>query len=356
MISIRNHLSATVNDVDEFLKCIVQQMWEDLNPHNRAGNPMKRSLLSKAQNLIAEVTSVEYVKKVGEQASVRHLSYVRYLANSVNLKHIITAKPEALDDIIATAKLYLHDDDLYLEVDGKIESQPFGKILLSKLFNYERYRGSTHCHERYKALNFDQATCPYCNENSARIIRVERPGDEESIIMLYDIDHFYPKHMFPYLALSFYNHIPSCKTCNQTFKGSAPFTVGTHIHPYQKCFDSIYSFEFNHSILANQPIEKVKLNNTTDFPDKLAAILQLESRYQASTRLSRSPKLIEILSKRTHLLLDPALSPQELETLIEALEYFGVVSKKNHILSNLHSKFHRDIVKMFDVHNTLNLD
>lgn len=356
MISIRNHLSATVSDVDEFLDKIVQKMWEDLNPHNRAGYPMKRALLFKAQNLITEVTSVEHVRNVGRQASARHLSYAQYLANPANLKHVITAMPGGLDDIVATAKSYLHDDDLYIESDGKIESQPFGKILLSKLFNYELYRGSTHCHERYKALNFDQATCPYCNENSARIIRVEKPDDKDSIIMLYDIDHFYPKYMFPYLALSFYNHIPSCKTCNQTFKGSAPFTVGTHIHPYQQCFDSIYSFEFNHSILANQPIEKVKLNNTTDFPDRLAAILQLESRYQASTRLSRSPKLIDILSKRTHLLLDPAISLQERETLIEALECFGVVSKKEHILSNLHSKFHRDIVKMFDVHNALDLD
>jgi len=353
MISISNHLATTHKDVAQFLNNVVEKMWVDLNPHDRFGYPMKRALIAKSQILCEIVSDQEYVAKVGKEASARHFEYANYLKNPENLKKIITAKPTELKDIIKTAHTHLEYSDLYLKVDDRIESQPFGKLLL-KLFNYERYRASRHCYERYEELRFTEATCPYCNESSARIIKINKLTKQD-IIMLYDIDHFYPKHMFPYLALSFYNHIPSCKTCNQTFKGSKPFDIETHIHPYHQCFDSIYKFEFNHSILSNKSISKVSLVNSSTFPDQLASTLQLESRYEGSTRLARTPKLIDILSKRGHLLRDGALTREEHEVLVEALECFGLVQRKEDILSNLHSKFHRDIVKMFDVRNTLKL-
>ncbi|KGN84008.1 hypothetical protein [Porphyromonas sp. COT-290 OH860] len=61
--------------------------------------------------------------------------------------------------------------------------------------------------------------CPYCNHNYI-FIRDPRGRSGRP-----DLDHFYPKgensqkdestsKTYPYLALSFYNLIPSCKTCN----------------------------------------------------------------------------------------------------------------------------------------------
>lgn len=41
--------------------------------------------------------------------------------------------------------------------------------------------------------------------------------------------------------------------------------------------------------------------------------------------------------------------------MLEMLQAFGVVQKKEDILSNLYGKLYRDIVKMFDVRNTINL-
>ncbi|WP_315335288.1 hypothetical protein [Pseudomonas grimontii] len=353
MISINNHLTTIHKNVPQFLNEVVEKMWVDLNPVDRFGQPMKRALTARVNALIAIIKGAEYIGKVGAEASVRHLKYAEYLEVPQNLKSIITAKPAELKDVIRRSGIYLEDGDVYLKVDEKVEMQPFGQLLL-KLFNYESYRASKHCHERYEALRFTEATCPYCNENSVRILKIKKLPKQD-VVMLYDIDHFYPKHMFPFLALSFYNHIPSCKTCNQTYKGSKPFDIDTHIHPYHLCFDSVYTFEFNHSILSNNPISKVTLENKTNFPDQLASVLQLESRYEGSTRLARTPRLIDILSKRSHLLRESALNASEHEMLIQALADFGLVQKKEDILSNLHSKFHRDIVKMFDVRNTLNL-
>jgi hypothetical protein len=57
--------------------------------------------------------------------------------------------------------------------------------------------------------SLDLSVCPYCNRNFIRSIQSSR---------ICELDHFYPKKKYPLLAMSFYNLIPSCKTCNQTFK------------------------------------------------------------------------------------------------------------------------------------------
>lgn len=353
MISISNHLSKAHKDVPLFLDGLVEEMWIDLNPNDRFGKPTKRALITRAQALSVIINEKKYIDKVGKDASERHLKCADYLSDTETLKKVVTAKPSEFKDVICLVNSNLDSDDLYLVSGDKCEIQPFGNLLL-KLFNYNTYRRSNHCYERYKKLGFTEATCPYCNEFSVRIIKVKKL-DRQELVMLCDIDHFYPKHMFPYLALSFYNHIPSCKTCNQTFKGGKSFDIDTHIHPYHQCFDSVYDFKFNYSILSNKNISKVRLANKTDFPDELASVLQLESRYEGSTNLARTPKLIDILSKREHLLREATLSPCEQEMLINALADFGLVKNKEDILSNMYSKLHRDIVKTFDIHDILGL-
>lgn len=55
--------------------------------------------------------------------------------------------------------------------------------------------------------NIDLKTCPYCNRNYTFTI------DEKGSVKP-EIDHFYPKSLYPFLACSFFNLIPSCPTCN----------------------------------------------------------------------------------------------------------------------------------------------
>ena len=49
-------------------------------------------------------------------------------------------------------------------------------------------------------------TCPYCNLNLV-INRSEKHTQAQ-------LDHFFPKTIYPYLSLSLYNLIPSCYSCN----------------------------------------------------------------------------------------------------------------------------------------------
>jgi len=50
-------------------------------------------------------------------------------------------------------------------------------------------------------------SCAYCNRSYIYTINKNKNLKPE-------IDHFYPKHLYPYLAMSYYNLIPSCPTCN----------------------------------------------------------------------------------------------------------------------------------------------
>lgn len=64
--------------------------------------------------------------------------------------------------------------------------------------------------------------CPYCNREFISYVSLK----EEKEIRP-DLDHFYPKHKYPELALCLYNLIPSCSVCNGVH--------GKHvIDPYEK--------------------------------------------------------------------------------------------------------------------------
>ena len=77
---------------------------------------------------------------------------------------------------------------------------------------------------KWLSKQLDVKTCPYCNrqytftiEKGTKTIRPE-------------FDHFHSKSEFPYLALSFYNLIPSCSICNHTklddLIDTSPYNVG----------------------------------------------------------------------------------------------------------------------------------
>ncbi|GHT53235.1 hypothetical protein AGMMS49982_15750 [Bacteroidia bacterium] len=65
------------------------------------------------------------------------------------------------------------------------------------------------------AEKLDIRTCPYCNRHYTFTIEKKKTKAADEKIIKPQFDHFYPKSKHPYLALSFYNLIPSCPTCNK---------------------------------------------------------------------------------------------------------------------------------------------
>lgn len=73
--------------------------------------------------------------------------------------------------------------------------------------------------------NLNIKTCPYCNRQFLYTFKGRAPERPE-------LDHFFPKSLFPLFCLSFYNLIPSCHSCNHV---KSEELIG--VNPYQRPFD-----------------------------------------------------------------------------------------------------------------------
>lgn len=81
----------------------------------------------------------------------------------------------------------------------------------------------------------DIKVCPYCNRNYISVYSQQNETGKTRM----KFDHYYDKSTYPYLALSFYNLIPSCNVCNSDLKGSINFYLNKHIHPYEDKIDNL---------------------------------------------------------------------------------------------------------------------
>jgi len=114
---------------------------------------------------------------------------------------------------------------------------------LKKLFDYkDKYQG-TKITPFFKN-NFDFRVCYYCN----RAYTTNFISDNEEKKSTFQLDHFYEKIHYPYLALSLYNFIPCCATCNSTVKNSAINSKDDDCYA-QKCIaPNREDFDFDNSV------------------------------------------------------------------------------------------------------------
>lgn len=159
------------------------------------------------------------------------------------------------------------------------------KSSLSKLkhvFNYDKFQSEI---TKFFTDNFDFRTCFYCNKDF--ITNFE--ADKE--VSTFQLDHFYDKGTYPYLALSFYNLIPSCPTCNsKKVKGSANTFENNCIAQNSQNFDFHKKVKFklllddsckNLHIKSKNDIDITLKEQFTDIYDKYIEIFKLNERYKA---------------------------------------------------------------------------
>ncbi|MBE0379352.1 HNH endonuclease [Pseudoalteromonas prydzensis] len=137
---------------------------------------------------------------------------------------------------------------------------------LEKIFNYEALRtefGQVIIESSYLKI------CPYCNKRDVEITYgkyvTARP----------DLDHFYPKSRYPFLATTLYNLVPSCGFCNQKFKKSKD-TYMKNMHPLLAGTRNYKVFSFV-PLLDEPPI--IFLNGCTKFKSNIT-LFELEAEYQ----------------------------------------------------------------------------
>ena len=144
-----------------------------------------------------------------------------------SLETILKAKPKKLDEI---AKWFGDLDDK--------EKEKFKYINTSGYSNFSKKEKEYNAYDLTKSLNI--SACPYCNRNYTFTVINEKE------LLRPDIDHFYSKSLYPILALSFYNLIPSCIECNRTLKRTKDFNINTHLHPYLDDFNSSARFSYKY--------------------------------------------------------------------------------------------------------------
>ena len=172
---------------------------------------------------------LESKNNTDETIAIQNNRIVKFFGPSYNFKKLLLATPEEMEELI---KFWANCEDVsfdYYKDVYKIFSS--GKQLKSK-----DMKGKIIDYNALKLVNdLKMVVCPYCNRN---FIYNTKGEEEEKGRRTSQIDHFYPKAKFPFLALSFYNLVPSCGWCNFV-KGNKWNTHSNNfvIHPYDDRFN-----------------------------------------------------------------------------------------------------------------------
>lgn len=119
------------------------------------------------------------------------------------LDKLVKSKPQDLPRIIVILKTRF--PSLFSGKKGrkgKITWSHFNRIIYNIFVD--------HAYKYLDKHNFideiNLGTCPYCNRSYSYTVKDGSIKPE--------LDHFFPKSKYPFLAVSYYNLIPSCPTCN----------------------------------------------------------------------------------------------------------------------------------------------
>jgi len=284
MLKIQNNPILVSNFIDEYLDIVLKRLNRVINSGLSATQKRKKITLSANE------------KKVLEKFN-----------NKRAIKFLISANPIMQKKIIRyISKKYPHfhnkNSNAYKILQNVFLSHGYDKI------------------DKYKFIkNIGLKSCAYCNR--AYIFTINKNKNLKP-----EIDHFYPKHIYPYLGMSYYNLIPSCPTCNGFgAKGTRDSFKDKLKNPYEiKCDDFKFTFNIKSVNILNNKIDEksidIKLitNETANddyfqlnnlYQENKDIIIELYQKlYQENTKehfqkLSKSLKGIEFDENEIHKLI-----------------------------------------------------
>lgn len=99
------------------------------------------------------------------------------------------------------------------------------KIFLDE---YEYFKDATEWNAYKFQRELAVTVCPYCNSQFVIIYETVKGGRTRATL-----DHFFDKASYPFLAVSLFNLVPSCKVCNSDLKNRKKIGIETHYSPYE---------------------------------------------------------------------------------------------------------------------------
>ncbi|MGZ3811854.1 MAG: hypothetical protein ACXVJN_09020 [Mucilaginibacter sp.] len=305
---------------------IAENHWQSLNPTKEDGKYAQRALISRVNVLYKHHFSYD-VKKAD--------FYLELIRDNYKLLHkLVVCPPAEMKGMIADVESLLQKQGL----SGKTANDKFfGYELLNEVFQYNNWRSGPASAELFRSLGVE--ICPYCNTTA--VFR-----DETRQITVVSFDHFFDKATYPYLGLSFFNLIPSCKTCNETYKNQHQFDTDTHLHPYLDCYNEFNTF--THDYHADASECKIYIDNDPldSRSNHFNADLGLPDRYNIPyvkklARLSFSRSLRYSADQKRNLVLDWGLANED-EVEKKICEVEDIPFKETEIASDLFGKAKRD--------------
>lgn len=288
-----------------------------INPTQEALDFHKRY----AEKVFNKLIEDKFVEREGEKKYLPNC-FLRFLSN--NFVELILAKPQRL--------LEIHQEFLKLSF-SKEEHRLIKSFFIDT--GYENFKNKDFLNH----LNID--TCTYCNRNYTLQFDLETNHARAQL------DHWFPKESFPILALSFYNLIPSCSSCNH-IKGAAKDcdwlkALENLNHPYISKNDFTFSYEYENF---NDFAMKIKVEKDSK-SEKTLAFNRTKEIYNAQSdkelkdllelRLKYSENYIDTLVNKT---FKGVASKAEIYRMI-----FGIETEEDNYHKRPFSKFKKDIIE-----------
>lgn len=274
------------------------------------------------------------------KASVKlklHKQFLQMLTPE-RITSIVTSKPDKLLELLK--EIESEYGEPFKSSHLKFKKQCKKLFVISGYNNW--FQNGVNNYSLAKALGIN--SCAYCNREYTMTYK---PDGHKGKGMVPQFDHWFPKKEYPLLALSFYNLIPSCPTCN-SIKSDVELNLNDHLHPYiDSDLSSSYSFDyllsstkqpriaFINNRLDNKSIETFRALNLpmiyNGHSDK-----ELQDLYDL--RYKYSDNYLKVLMEKTFKSLP--ISEKEKYRLI-----FGIEIEEKDYYKRIMSKFKSDIVR-----------
>lgn len=194
-----------------------------------------------------------YYKKITESYPDSLMAIYEIFRNNYNA----TTKVNGID--------YILFEEQGFNNTRKISDLKEARKFLANCFPYNKFISKQVKYDAYKYCKaMDINVCVYCN---AQLTHTVNKKGKNAIRP--QIDHFYTKSRFPMFALSFYNMIPACPTCN-SIKWDKFCDLGEIYHPYvDDCSDLSFKWHY----------KKIRIQCDSVKAEKTAEIFQTENIY-----------------------------------------------------------------------------
>ena len=272
----------------------------------------------------------EYEKNVKKLESILNKYGVSY-----SFEQILTLKYNELKEI----KEIIKDDSNFITEIEKLKGDGSSKnnFLIDA---YEKLRGK---YGKELVEKTGVTVCPYCNRNFVN------NGKDRAMAQF---DHFFDKKTFPLFAISLYNLIPCCSSCNHTKQSKS---IGFSPYNYDFRTDDMLTFDYCLENINKYRIEINTNENITDCNGKerknpIASnieVLQLKEQYSLHTDLLKQIIFKTLKKPESYLQgireILKATTDLDLGMTEEEMYYDNYLSEEKYHLRPL-SKFTHDIV------------